>query len=270
MTAIETMSDIFPQPKSVDSMLTEALGHYVYLLVDPRNGEVFYVGKGVGGRCLEHDYAEEGARKAARFAEIKAAGLEVKVDIIRHGMATKEEALLVESSVIDVYGIENLTNKVKGHGSAEFGRASLAELAARYAPEEAEILHRVVFVKLANTFKKGMSAEALYEAARGVWSLSPETARKYNYVLALWEGLVVEVYHVERWQPADPAHYPKRFGKDLLTAHFIPRPGVQCTEFEGVVAADEIRKHYLGKSVRRQFDVGGQANCKYGPDIQGA
>lgn len=39
------MSNIFPQPKSVDSTLSEALGHYVYLLIDPRNGEVFYVGK---------------------------------------------------------------------------------------------------------------------------------------------------------------------------------------------------------------------------------
>lgn len=261
------MPDIFPQPKSVDSTLSEALGHYVYLLIDPRNGEVFYVGKGVGGRCFEHDYAEEGARKAARFAEIKAAGLEVKVDIIRHGMATKEEAFLVESAVIDVYGIENLTNKVKGHGSIDFGRASLAELAARYAPEEAEILHRVVFVKLAETYRKGMPAEELYESARGVWNLNPEYARDYGYVLALWEGLVVEVYQVASWQPADPAHYPTRLGKDLRPAHFMPRPVVRCTEFEGVVAADEIRKHYLGKSVRRQFDVGGQANCKYGPDI---
>lgn len=258
------MSDIFPQPKSVDSTLSEALGHYVYLLIDPRNEEVFYVGKGVGGRCFEHDYAEEGARKAARFAEIKTAGLVVKVDIIRHGMATKEEALLVESAVIDVYGIENLTNKVKGHGSTEFGRASLAELASRYAPEEAEILHRVVFVKLANTFKKGMSADALHEAARGVWSLSPETASKYNYVLALWEGLVVEVYHVERWQPADPAHYPTR---GLQAEDFIPVHGMLCTEFAGTVASAEIRKHYLGKSVRKHFAAGGLVFCKYGPDV---
>jgi hypothetical protein len=261
------MNDIFPQPKSIDSTLSDALGHYVYLLIDPRNGEAFYVGKGVGGRCFEHDYAEDGALKATRFSEIKAAGLEVKVDIIRHGMASKEDAFLVESAVIDVYGIENLTNKVKGHGATDFGRASLADLAARYAPEEAVILHRVVFVKLADTYRKGMSAEDLYESARGVWNLSVEYAKDYGYVLALWEGLVVEVYQVARWQPANPSHYPTRIRKDLLPPHFIPRPGVRCTEFEGEVAADEIRKYYLGKSVRKQFDVGAQANCKYGPDI---
>lgn len=261
------MSDIFPQPKFIDTTLSDALGHYVYLLIDPRNGEAFYVGKGVGGRCLEHDYVEDGALKSARFSEIKAAGLEVKVDIIRHGMASKEEAFLVESAVIDVYGIENLTNKVKGHGATNFGRASLADLATRYAPDEADILHRVVFVKLADTYRKGMSADDLYESARGVWNLSVEKAQDYAYVLALWEGLVVEVYHVTRWQTANPANYRMRIRKDLLPAHFIPRHGVQCTEFEGVVAADEIRKYYLGKSVRRQFDVGAQANCKYGPDV---
>jgi hypothetical protein len=261
------MSDIFPQPKSIDTTLSDALGHYVYLLVDPRDGKVFYVGKGVSDRCLQHDHPDDGAEKAARIAEIKSAGLETKVEIVRHGLASREEAFLVESAVIDLLGVDNLTNKVRGHGATDFGRASLADLAARYAPEEADILHRVVFVKLADTYRKGMSADDLYESARGVWNLSVEKAQDYAYVLALWEGLVVEVYHVTRWQPANPANYRMRIRKDLLPAHFIPRHGVQCTEFEGVVAAEVIRKLYLGKSVRKQFDVGAQANCKYGPDV---
>ncbi len=261
------MSDIFPQPKSIDSALSDALGHYVYLLIDPRDGKIFYVGKGVSDRCLQHDHPDDGAQKAAWIAEIKAAGLEIKVEIVRHGLASKEEAFLVESAVIDLLGVDNLTNKVRGHGATDFGRASLADLAARYAPEEADILHRVVFVKLADTYRKGMSADDLYESARGVWNLSVEKAQDYAYVLALWEGLVVEVYHVMRWQPANPANYRMRIRKDLLPAHFIPRHGVQCTEFEGVVAAEVIRKLYLGKSVRKQFDVGAQANCKYGPDV---
>ena len=258
------MNDIFPQPKSIDTTLSDALGHYVYLLVDPRDGKVFYVGKGVSDRCLQHDHPDDGAEKAARIAEIKSAGLETKVEIVRHGLASREEAFLVESAVIDVYGIENLTNKVRGHGATDFGRASLAALAARYAPEEAVILHRVVFVKLATTFKKGMSADALYEAARGVWNLSPETASKYSYVLAIWEGLVIEVYQVDRWQPADPRHYPTR---GLDAEDFIPVPGMLCTEFVGAVASEEIRKHYLGKSVRKHFVTGGMVFCKYGPDV---
>ena len=32
----------------------EQLGSYVYLLTDPRNGEIFYVGKGLGNRVFAH------------------------------------------------------------------------------------------------------------------------------------------------------------------------------------------------------------------------
>jgi hypothetical protein len=259
------MTARFPQPTSISGSFADALGHYVYLLIDSRDGQVFYVGKGVGGRCFDHDAADDGERKALRMAEIKAAGLETRIDIIRHGMATKEEAYQVEAAVIDAYGLENLTNKVPGHGAEKFGRASLADLAVRYMPEEAVIRDRVIFVKLADTFRKDITDHELYEAARGVWSLNPETASKYDFVLALWEGIVVEVYRTRHWQAAAPAHYLTR--KDLAPADFLPRPGVLCSEFEGEVAADEIRKHYLGKSVRTQFDVGGQANCKYGPDV---
>ena len=75
---------------------------------------------------------------------------------------------------------------------------------------------------------------------------------------------MVEVYHVERWQPADPAHYPTR---GLKAEDFRPVPGMLCTEFVGTVASAEIRKHYLGKSVRKHFTAGGLVFCKYGPDI---
>lgn len=259
------MTDKFPQPKSISGPLADALGHYVYLLIDPRDGQVFYVGKGIGSRCFDHDSREDGERKAARMAEIEVAGLETQIDIIRHGMATKEEAYQVEAAVIDAYGLPNLTNKVPGHGAEGFGRASLGELAARYAPEEAEIRHRVIFVKLAFTFHENLSPQELYEAARGVWNLSPEIARDYQYVLALWQGLIVEVYQADRWQAADPAHFKTR--KDLEPEHFIPKPRKCCTEFEGSVAPESVRLHYLGKSVRKHFDFGGQANCKYGPDV---
>ena len=36
------------------SDVEKALGHYVYRLIDPRNGETFYVGKGQGNRVFAH------------------------------------------------------------------------------------------------------------------------------------------------------------------------------------------------------------------------
>ena len=34
--------------------ISQKLMFYVYRLVDPRNGETFYVGKGVGNRVFQH------------------------------------------------------------------------------------------------------------------------------------------------------------------------------------------------------------------------
>ncbi len=36
------------------SEVIEDLKFYVYRLIDPRNGETFYVGKGVGNRVFHH------------------------------------------------------------------------------------------------------------------------------------------------------------------------------------------------------------------------
>jgi hypothetical protein len=249
-----------PQPKSISGPLSDSLAYYVYLLIDPRDGHVFYVGKGKGDRCLQHSAQDDGQAKAARIAAIEAAGLTPRVDILRHGLASEAEAYLVESAVMDVFGLGNLTNIVPGHGAEEFGRASLAELAVRYAPEEAKVIHKVVFLKLAQTYRKGMSAQELYEAARGVWNFSPTYASDYDYAIVVFEGLVVEVFRTHRWQPSDPTHYPTR--KDLVPSDFVG-----TSEFEGEPAEQAIRDHYIGKSVRSYFAAGGLVFNKYGPDV---
>lgn len=57
--------------------VTEKLGFYVYRLIDPRNGETFYVGKGYGNRVFAHqkgalaasdDEQTEKLRKSAKSA----------------------------------------------------------------------------------------------------------------------------------------------------------------------------------------------------------
>jgi hypothetical protein len=107
------------------------LGSYVYLLVDPRDGRVFYVGKGEGGRCFQHLAEARTTRadslgdytKLRTIREIEASGRAVRIDILRHGL-TPEEALVVESAAIDLLGLDDLANRVRGRHSRDLGRTS--------------------------------------------------------------------------------------------------------------------------------------------------
>jgi hypothetical protein len=96
--------------------VAEKLRYYVYRLIDPRDGETFYVGKGKGDRVFAHARAEqrlldgdETDNKLQRIRNIRLAGLEVGHVIHRHGME-EEIASVVEAALIDAY--PGLTNAV--------------------------------------------------------------------------------------------------------------------------------------------------------------
>jgi uncharacterized protein len=62
--------------------VSEHLGRYVYILVDPRDSRPFYVGKGRGVRMTAHGIQAQDVEdqvdsaKLARIREIRAGGLE--------------------------------------------------------------------------------------------------------------------------------------------------------------------------------------------------
>ena len=79
--------------------VAEKLKYYVYRLIDPRNGETFYVGKGLGNRIFQHAKGELKLRsrenglldyKLHRIRDIRSAGLEVGYVIHRHGIEDQE------------------------------------------------------------------------------------------------------------------------------------------------------------------------------------
>lgn len=93
---------------------------YVYTLIDPRCGSVFYVGKGKGKRHSAH--VAEWRRgvvvnpdKSMRIGEIMRAGLKVEERIVARDL-TEEEALDGERHLIAEIGIEKLTNIAPGGG----------------------------------------------------------------------------------------------------------------------------------------------------------
>lgn len=89
------------------------LGYYVYLYIDPRDGRPFYVGKGKDDRALSHLSEEAESRKCATIAALRAAGLEPRIDILAHALRDEETAFRIESAVIDLFGLDALTNEAR-------------------------------------------------------------------------------------------------------------------------------------------------------------
>lgn len=90
--------------------------YYVYELIDPRDGSVFYVGKGKGKRCHQHmKEAAKGAvgRKADVIREIWNDGLEVTVKVIKR-FGSEDAAFAFEKRRIAHHGLHTLTNIASG------------------------------------------------------------------------------------------------------------------------------------------------------------
>jgi hypothetical protein len=172
------------------------LGYYVYLYIDPRNEQPFYVGKGQGGRALSHLSEEAESRKCARIAELRAVGKEPRIDILAHGLRDEETAFRIEAAVIDLFGLDALTNEVRGWRSLEVGRIPLAELTMYYAATPVAVEVPALLIRINRLYRHNMTALELYEATRGVWILGARCT-KAQFAFAVFEGVVREVYEIE-------------------------------------------------------------------------
>ena len=128
MTNVSAAEDLEIRPE-----VAHRLGYYVYLYVDPRNEQPFYVGKGQGERALSHLNEAAESRKCARIAESRAEGKAPRIDILAHALRDEETAFRIEAAVIDLLGLDALTNEVRGWRSLQLGRIPLPQLTTYYA-----------------------------------------------------------------------------------------------------------------------------------------
>ena len=186
------------------SEVMDKLRTYVYRLIDPRNGETFYVGKGKGNRVFAHIRGEQSLdgddldNKMKRIREIRLAGFEVAHVIHRHGM-DDATAFEVESALMDAY--PGLTNEAGGLGGNEFGAMHALEIIREYAAEPAVFRHDAVLI---NVNRSAIAESSLYEATRYAWKISPAKARKADVILATVQGVIKGAFIAEEWLEARP------------------------------------------------------------------
>ena len=222
----------------------EKLKYYVYLLIDPRNDEVFYVGKGKGSRILAHlegesDVGDDAPEKDKLIRDIKVAGYKVRGDVLRHGL-TEKGALEIESAVIDLIGIDKLTNRVKGYHSS---RMPLEEIEIMYGAEKAVFEEPAILININALYRRDMSAEEIYEATRQSWKINTGRAEGIRIACTVYRGIIREVFFVHRWYRP-----PEANGRAV---------------FEGERATEDIRKKYLHKSVAEYWTKGAQGPIRY-------
>lgn len=237
----------------------EKLDYYVYLLIDPENNQVFYVGKGVGNRIFAHINAAltdaTPSDKLDKIRAIRANGLEVTHIVQRHGLIEKE-AFEVEAALIDFIGLSGLTNQVQGYNSDDRGQMTVAEVISKYQAPVAEIVEPVILITVNRLYRRGMSPEVLYEITRGRWVIGTRR-NKAKYAFAVYKGVIREVYEIERW-----VHAPDEDSEVLRS--WIAEKSYDAKvkqqnrwQFEGKVAED--LRHYVGASTEN-YQVGGAQN----------
>jgi len=240
------------------------LGNYIYRLIDPRNGETFYVGKGNKNRVFEHaklkdldfidkDEEDEISVKAQRILDIKNAGLSVIHVIHRHDIP--EHAIFeVEAAVIDAF--PGLSNVQGGYGSGARGPMSIQEINEKYALPEIdwEPSEKLVLINI-NNLNDRSSVEAIYRQVRLAWRISQHKADEADYVLAVVRGVVVGAFKAtEPWLTATHENFPDQ----ILEGDDMPgRKG-----FKGEPAPDHIWDRYVGSRGKR-ITIEGMKHIQY-------
>lgn len=225
------------------------LGHYVYRLIDPRNGNTFYVGVGTGNRVFEHvkgaikvkGNEEQTNLKIGIINEIITANLQVIHVIQRYGM-TRDTAFEVEAALIDSY--PGLSNTVRGHYSTQRGIISAFEIEQQTKLSVFEAPRDLKFMIIKTTaWKEGGWAsefeDPVYEATRQSWVVDFNRVKNYKYVLSVANTVVKKVYEVESW-------------------HLTPNSNRK--HFIGKEAPKEVSEIFINKRIPDKFTGKGMAN----------
>ncbi len=232
------------------SGVSARLRSYVYLLIDPRTGRPFYVGRGRNDRCFRHVLAARSGTDQPgkypmleRIREIESGDRMVRIDILRHGLSP-DEALLVEAATHEALGLP---------GRPELGRQrrSAVEMGSLLA-KRAKIKrgHQLVLLRVG-----AAGADTSYDRVRHDWRIGrrwtdPDSLRSPRWAAIVAGEVIAGVYRIERWEASGPVHGhggdgpPDRFS-------FVGSPD------------PELDKRYRGRSVAAYGAAGSRSPVSY-------
>lgn len=246
-----------------DEKTIQNLGYYVYMLIDPRNNQPFYIGKGIQNRVFDHlkcalTDIEDYNAKYDKIREIVESDHLVTHMIIRHGLSEKE-AFQIEASLIDTLSYCGLllSNKVSGHNSIEKGLMNSEEIKRIYNALPLDHIETdCIIININKKYQRAKDVDSIYLATKETWLLSKNNLPKIKYVLSEYKGLIVEVFEIKEW-------YEKQRTKNkMINGVKTPTPTIGYG-FNGIVAPNEIRDLYINKSIAHHKKLGSAQAFRY-------
>jgi serine/threonine protein kinase len=106
----------------------------------------------------------------------------------------------------------------------------------------------VIAININKQFPYVRSDEDLYNFTRSMWRVDIEHANRAKYAFAVYQGIIREVFEIDRWIPVSPA--TKKYWEEREEAQgreYPPEVHQGRSEFIGKLAPEHIRKKYVGK-----------------------
>ncbi|WP_455526909.1 LEM-3-like GIY-YIG domain-containing protein [Huintestinicola sp.] len=231
------------------SEVIEQLQYYVYRLIDPRNGQTFYVGKGKGNRVYAHindalknfdgeNYLDtdedEVSAKIQQIRDIKKSGLEVIHVIQRYGL-TNKEAFEVEAALIDCYaGLTNIQDGFAPERGVNNAEVLQRELSYETFEDIDDLKYCIIKINDRHLSEHG----SVYETVRKHWKVNYNRIIKIPYVLASNNGVVVDVFQAEKWYESEDCP-----GRYMFDGKQAPK------EIRALFVNKRLPKHYIKKGL---------------------
>lgn len=130
---------------------------------------------------------------------------------------------------------------------------TLKQVQSLYSRRPVKVTDPVILIRIAKAFRYDMSDQDLYDITRTAWVVG-RRREGAKHALAVYDGIVREVYQISQWLPAGST-----FVKDKPGGN---RHGERW-EFVGIVADDQMRKKYLNRDVTEYFNKGSQNPVSY-------
>lgn len=239
--------------------ISKELKYYVYIYSHPETHEIFYVGKGKGNRAFSHLEDTSESKKTAYIKQLRSQYLEPKIEILIHGIEDEKTALRVEASIIDLIGMEQLTNNQSGYKSKTFGRMSIEQIISTYEKKKIDIGVPSILIRINQAFRYSISPIELYDYTRGQWKLNLDRAGNAKYAFAVYQVIIQEVYEILNWYPANATF-------NVRTNLIDRKPEERIKgryEFIGNLAKESIRAKYKYRSVEHYFKKGNSNPIMY-------